>query len=107
MARRYHRMTPARRAALRKAQAASARKRRRGSVSKRAAKGVGIFAGLVAGRQLQKFADNPFTYVKRTKKEFRETRQEFGNFRSSAARKFRRKKKAGSLNFTIQSGPWV
>ncbi len=44
MARRY-KMTSARRAALRKAQAASARKRRRGGRGRKIAIGVGVLAG--------------------------------------------------------------
>jgi len=99
--RRYHRMTPARRAALRKAQAASARKRKRGSAGKRVARGIGVFTGLVAARQLNKFADNPFTYVKRTKREYQDAKQSMSGF----GRKFKRKKR--SVGFTIQSGPWV
>lgn len=46
MAYRYHRMTPARRAALRKAQLASAKKRKR---NRRIATGAGIVAVTVAG----------------------------------------------------------
>lgn len=103
-------MTPARRAALRKAQAASARKRRRRRVAKRVGAGVGIFAGAVISRQINKVADNPFTYIKRTKRDYRETKEELRKFRYAARRRFTKKRKAlpaASLNFTIQSGPWV
>lgn len=110
MARKRHYMTPKRRAALRKAQAASARKRRRKQITKRVGVGVGVFAGAVLSRQMNKVADNPFTYIKRTKRDYQESKSELRKFKNGMRRRFTKKRKAlpaGSLNFTIQSGPWV
>jgi hypothetical protein len=62
MAKRRYRMTPARRAALKKAQAASARKRRKRAVIS-GAKTVGAVAGSIATSALiyhaNKYAQNP------------------------------------------------
>lgn len=70
MARRAYRMTPRRRAALRKAQQASARKRRRNNL-KAGAKLVGVAAGAIAvgaaRHHIQNYAYNPGLAVKHGK----------------------------------------
>ena len=110
MARKYHRMTPARRAALRKAQIASAKKRkreRRRTIAKRTGVAVGVFLGAVGTKQLNKLANSPGAYVKRRRKDINDLRRRAKNYSNKRKQKKNRKLKALPAPYRIQSGPWV
>ncbi len=91
-----HRMTAARRAALRKAQKASARKRRRKQYAKAGLAATGVFAGAVATKRLNKYADNPRLIVR----DFRSAKTSVSRVRGKI-----RKRRGYKPNF--QQGPWV
>lgn len=81
MARRRYRMTPARRAALKKAQAASARKRRKAAI-KSFGRAAGSVAGSIAVGALvyhgNKLAREPVSTIKGYKSDYQTARSFFG-----------------------------
>lgn len=103
---RRHRMTPARKAALRKAQLASARKRRRRQTVKRAATVVGAIGAVFATKRLNKYADNPRLIGRDYRDAKSAVRNGRSRFKNRKANKRIRKsmKKSGS---SFQYGPWV
>lgn len=105
MAKRY-RMTAARKAALRKAQLASARKRRRRTAVKRVATVVGGVGVVFATRRLNKYGDNPRLIgrdYRDAKNAIKTGRSRFKN--RKANKRIRRQMKRSGNSF--QYGPWV
>jgi hypothetical protein len=99
-------MTPARRAALKKAQAASARKRRRKNAARKVAKGAGQLGSAFLAAQTARYMANPRAMTK-----------DYADVRNwakgkSAARKARKNppppRAAQTFSSrTYQNGPWV
>jgi hypothetical protein len=99
-------MTPARRAALKKAQAASARKRRRKAVGKKVASGAGQFAGAFLAAQGARYMANPRAMAK----DYSDVRNWASGKRASRkARKNPAPPRAAQTfsSRTYQNGPWV
>jgi len=105
MAKKY-RMTAARKAALRKAQLASARKRRRSSRAKKVGAAVGAISLVFATKRLNKYADNPRLIGRDYRDMKSAVRNGRGRFKNRKANKRIRKtmKKSGN---SFQYGPWV
>lgn len=89
--RKYYRMTPARRAALRKAQLASARKRKRKERLQKVAVGVGGFAALAVTRHSIRYAGD-FRNIGKDYRDFKNFAKSTNNKRKKVVNKVRAKK---------------
>ena len=103
---RSHRMTPARKAALRKAQLASARKRRRKQRVRRASAVAGAIGAVFVTKRLNKYADNP----RLIGRDYRDLKGAIGNSRKNFKnrkenKRIRRSMKKSGNSF--QYGSWV
>ena len=89
--RRRYRMTPARRAALKKAQEASARKRRRKQNIRRAGVAVGAFGVLTATRQLNRYSRD-FRQIGRDYRDLKAASKKANARRKAIVQKFKTKR---------------
>lgn len=105
-ARSAYKMTPARRAALKKAQVASARKRRRKATVRKVAKGAGQLGGAFLAAQGARYMSNPRAMTR----DYADVR-DWAKGKSSArkARKNPAPPRAAQTfsSRTYQDGPWV